>query len=66
MLAQHERTLNPQFLDLPVVTSADGPASLVGETIGGYTLERPLGTGGMGTVLDREGQARFRREGTST
>jgi len=86
-LAQHELALNAQFLDLPVAISGEAPPSLAGETIGGYTLERPLGAGGMGTVwlarrtdgrfegsvaikllnlalLDREGQARFRREGT--
>lgn len=87
VLAQHERALNAQFLDVPVAVPGDGAPSLAGETIGGYTLERPLGAGGMGSVwlarrtdgrfegsvaikllnlalLDREGQARFRREGT--
>jgi serine/threonine-protein kinase len=87
LLAHHERALDAQFLDLPVAMSEEAPPSLAGETIGGYTLERPLGAGGMGTVwlarrtdgrfegsvaikllnlalLDREGQARFRREGT--
>jgi len=87
VLAQHERALNAQFLDLPVALAGDRAPSLAGETVGGYTLERPLGAGGMGSVwlarrtdgrfegsvaikllnlalLDREGQARFRREGT--
>jgi serine/threonine protein kinase len=87
VLAQHERALNAQFLDLPVAMPGEVVPSLTGETVGGYTLERPLGAGGMGSVwlarrtdgryegsvaikllnlalLDREGQARFRREGT--
>jgi eukaryotic-like serine/threonine-protein kinase len=87
LLAHHQRALSAQFLDLPVAMNGEAPPSLAGETIGGYTLERPLGAGGMGTVwlarrtdgrfegsvaikllnlalLDREGQARFRREGT--
>jgi serine/threonine protein kinase len=88
LLGQHDRALNAQFLDVPLASGgAAAPPSLAGETIGGYTLERPLGAGGMGTVwlarrtdgrfegsvaikllnlglLDREGQARFRREGT--
>jgi serine/threonine protein kinase/tetratricopeptide (TPR) repeat protein len=87
LLAQHERALDAQFLDLPVAMPGDAAPSLAGETVGGYTLERPLGAGGMGSVwlarrtdgrfegsvaikllnlalLDSEGQARFRREGT--
>ena len=86
VLAQHEHASFAQFLDVPVAMAGE-TKSLAGETIGGYTLDRPLGAGGMGTVwlarrsdgrfegavaikllnlalLDREGQARFRREGT--
>ena len=87
VLAQYERALNAQFLDLPIGMPGGAVPSLAGETVGGYTLEHPLGAGGMGSVwlarrtdgrfegsvaikllnlglLDREGQARFRREGT--
>jgi len=86
LLIEHDRVRASTFLETPAV--ADGIlASLAGQTIGAYTLVRPLGIGGMGTVwlarrsdgrfegnvavklvnlavLDREGQERFRREGT--
>src|SRR6476646_3859404 len=86
LLIEHERTLASDFLETSPLSS-DPVASLAGQIVGGYTLERPLGVGGMGAVwlarrsdgrfeghaaikfvnialLDRAGQARFRREGT--
>ncbi len=37
-----------------------GPAALIGQTVGAYTLESPIGQGGMGTVwLARRSDGRF-------
>ncbi len=87
LLADHERVLASGFLDDSVHAEVAGLAALAGQHVGAYTLERPLGAGGMGAVwlasrsdgrfqghvavkllklavLDRVGEARFRREGT--
>jgi serine/threonine-protein kinase len=87
LLADHERLLGSAFLDGSADGGAERPPPLAGHRVGAYTLERPLGAGGMGTVwlasrsdgrfqgavaakllhlavLDRVGEARFRREGT--
>src|SRR5262245_46066072 len=49
LLREHERVLASNFLEAsPAVDSF--PYSLRGHRVGSYTLERPLGMGGMGTV----------------
>jgi eukaryotic-like serine/threonine-protein kinase len=59
LLVQHERALHAQFLDRRAAISGEAP-SLAGETVGGYTLERPLGAGGMGTLwLARRTDGRY-------
>lgn len=59
LLAQHERLLAGSFLDEPAV-GTDASASLAGQAVGPYTLERPLGMGGMGTVwLARRTDGRY-------
>jgi serine/threonine protein kinase len=58
LLEQHQRLLASDFLE----QQALGPdeATLAGRSVGGYTLERPLGMGGMGTVwLARRSDGRF-------
>jgi serine/threonine-protein kinase len=59
LLVEHERVLASGFLDGPVLPP-DAPSSLTGQTVAGYTLVRPLGMGGMGTVwLARRSDGRF-------
>ncbi|HYC34087.1 MAG TPA: protein kinase [Gemmatimonadales bacterium] len=55
----------PRLDDIGFLTGGPGEAaSLAGMRLGGYTLERPLGQGGMGTVwLARRSDGRF--EGTA-
>lgn len=49
LLAAHDELLGSDFLESRI---ADGPGypSLAGRTVGAYTLDIPLGIGGMGTV----------------
>ena len=85
LLVSHDAAVATDFLEANALEPGEG---LAGTRIGAYVLERPLGSGGMGTVwlarrddgrfegraavklvnlavLDRAGQARFRREGTA-
>src|SRR5262245_47459865 len=63
LLGDHERVLASDFLEGSLLTSADLSVSLSCQRLGAYTLERPLGMGGMGTVwLARRSDGRF--EGT--
>lgn len=48
LLGSHERLLDSTFLDTPAL--ADAEPDLAGTTIGAYTLDVPLGAGGMGVV----------------
>jgi serine/threonine protein kinase/tetratricopeptide (TPR) repeat protein len=59
LLTAHRRVLETSFLDvLPAAPAA--PPGMAGRTIGGYTLVRPLGMGGMGTVwLAERSDGRF-------
>jgi len=60
LLAEHDRVLASDFLEASLFTPAVSPPVLDGQTVGAYTLERPLGMGGMGTVwLARRSDGRF-------
>ncbi len=48
LLGSHDRLLDSSFLDTPPL--ADAEPDLAGTTIGAYTLDAPLGAGGMGVV----------------
>jgi tetratricopeptide (TPR) repeat protein len=47
LLAAHDRVAHSPFLQTPMVAAQEGSA---GTTVGAYTLDVPLGKGGMGTV----------------
>ena len=58
LLSEHQHVLASDFLGASPVAAL--PASLDEQTVGAYTLERPLGMGGMGTVwLARRSDGRF-------
>jgi eukaryotic-like serine/threonine-protein kinase len=62
LLAEHDQVLASAFLETPPIAGL-APATLAGQTAGAYTLERPIGMGGMGMVwLARRSDGRF--EGT--
>src|SRR5688572_30035609 len=59
LLAEHQRVLASDFLEAPPLVP-EAPPSMAGQSVGGYTLVRPLGMGGMGTVwLARRSDGRF-------
>ncbi|MEZ5287776.1 MAG: serine/threonine-protein kinase [Vicinamibacterales bacterium] len=49
LLAEHDRALGSAFLEGDAASVEPAP-TVAGRTIAGYTLVRPLGMGGMGTV----------------
>ena len=49
LVDEHERLLGSRFLESPLPNAAVISAE-AGQTVGAYTLDIPLGAGGMGTV----------------
>ena len=59
LLAEHDQAAARRFLEADADTT-NLPFPCHGQTIGAYTLDRPLGAGGMGTVwLGRRSDGRF-------
>jgi eukaryotic-like serine/threonine-protein kinase len=59
LLAEHDGLAASDFLEAPPLAQ-DAPPSMAGQAVGAYTLVRPLGMGGMGTVwLARRSDDRF-------
>ena len=50
LLLEHDRLIDSDFLEPHLTADASPLPSLAGHAIGPYTLEVPLGMGGMGTV----------------
>jgi len=59
LLKEHEAVGNEGFLNTAPATQP-GPAALIGQAVGAYSLESPIGQGGMGSVwLARRSDGRF-------
>jgi serine/threonine protein kinase len=59
LLAEHQRVVASDFLEAAPF-EPDAATSMAGQAVGVYTLVRPLGAGGMGTVwLARRSDGRF-------
>lgn len=50
LLEEHDRVLGSSFLESSPTIDDETVPSLAGQTVGAYTLDTPLGMGGMGTV----------------
>jgi eukaryotic-like serine/threonine-protein kinase len=48
LLADYERMRVHPFLETPIQVEDTGQSPIAGYRVGGYTLERPIGAGGMG------------------
>jgi serine/threonine-protein kinase len=60
LVADHERLLASPFLETSLDLESDSQTTLAGYRIGAYTLDRPIGVGGMGAVwLARRSDGRF-------
>src|SRR6516164_2768809 len=59
LLTEHDALGEDEFLKTGAAAQPS-PAALIGHTVGAYTLESPIGRGGMGTVwLARRSDGRF-------
>ena len=59
LLTEHDALAEDEFLKTGAAAQPS-PAALIGHTVGAYTLESPIGRGGMGTVwLARRSDGRF-------
>jgi eukaryotic-like serine/threonine-protein kinase len=63
MLLEHDMLVSDRFLERTVVDLPSTTATLIGQTVGAFTIESQIGHGGMGTVwLARRNDGRFERQ----